>query len=64
MASSVPRALSPVNDQGDEDLRPRILRARVIASLYRQADMELDTSGTSAEESFSQLKTTLRANLQ
>jgi XRE family aerobic/anaerobic benzoate catabolism transcriptional regulator len=48
------------NDQAMEDLR-RILEAR--EPLYRQADMELDTSGTSAEESFSQLKTTLRANL-
>ena len=49
------------NDQAMEDLR-RILEAR--EPLYRQADMELDTSGTSAEESFSRLKTTLRANLQ
>ena len=49
------------NDQAMEDLR-RILEAR--EPLYRQADMELDTSGTSAEESFSKLKTTLRANLQ
>ena len=49
------------NDQAMEDLR-RILEAR--EPLYRQADMELDTSGTSAEESFLRLKTTLRANLQ
>lgn len=49
------------NDQAMDDLR-RILEAR--EPLYRQADMELDTSGTSAEESFSRLKTTLRANLQ
>jgi XRE family aerobic/anaerobic benzoate catabolism transcriptional regulator len=49
------------NDQAMEDLR-RILEAR--EPLYRQADMELDTSGASAEESFSRLKTTLRANLQ
>ena len=49
------------NDQAMEDLR-RILEAR--EPLYRQADMELDTSGTSAEESFSRLITTLRANLQ
>src|SRR6202040_1619155 len=49
------------NDQAMEDLR-RILEAR--EPLYRQADMELDTSGSSAEESFSRLKTTLRANLQ
>ena len=49
------------NDQAMEDLR-RILEAR--APLYRQADMELDTSGSSAEESFSRLKKTLQANLQ
>jgi XRE family aerobic/anaerobic benzoate catabolism transcriptional regulator len=48
------------NDQAMEDLR-RILEAR--EPLYRQADMELDTSGTSVEESFSRLKTALRANL-
>src|SRR5216683_6868854 len=44
-----------------EDLR-RILEAR--EPLYRQADMELDTSGNSVEESFSKLKTTLQANLE
>jgi len=44
-----------------EDLR-QILEAR--EPLYRQADMELDTSGSSAEESFSKLKTALQANLQ
>jgi XRE family aerobic/anaerobic benzoate catabolism transcriptional regulator len=49
------------NDQAMEDLR-RILEAR--EPLYRQADMELDTSGSSAEESFSKLKTALQANLQ
>jgi XRE family aerobic/anaerobic benzoate catabolism transcriptional regulator len=49
------------NDQAMEDLR-RILEAR--EPLYRQADMELDTSGSSAEESFSRLQTTLQANLQ
>jgi XRE family aerobic/anaerobic benzoate catabolism transcriptional regulator len=49
------------NNQAMEDLR-RILEAR--EPLYRQADMELDTSGSSVEESFSKLKTTLRANLQ
>jgi XRE family aerobic/anaerobic benzoate catabolism transcriptional regulator len=49
------------NDHAMEDLR-RILEAR--EPLYRQADMELDTSGSSAEESFSKLKTTLQANLQ
>jgi len=49
------------NDQSMEDLR-RILEAR--EPLYRQADMELDTSGSSVEESFSRLKTRLQANLQ
>jgi XRE family transcriptional regulator, aerobic/anaerobic benzoate catabolism transcriptional regulator len=49
------------NDQPMEDLR-RILVAR--EPLYRQADMELDTSGSSVEASFSKLKTTLQANLQ
>jgi XRE family aerobic/anaerobic benzoate catabolism transcriptional regulator len=49
------------NDHAMEDLR-RILEAR--EPLYRQADMELDSSGSSAEESFSKLKTTLQANLQ
>ena len=49
------------NDQAMEDLR-RILEAR--EPLYRQADMELDTSGSSVEASFSRLKTTLQANLE
>jgi XRE family aerobic/anaerobic benzoate catabolism transcriptional regulator len=49
------------NDRAMEDLR-RILEAR--APLYRQADMELDTSGSSVEESFSRLKKTLQTNLQ
>jgi XRE family aerobic/anaerobic benzoate catabolism transcriptional regulator len=49
------------NDQAMEDLR-RILEAR--EPLYRQADMELDTSGSSVEASFSRLRTTLLANLQ
>jgi XRE family transcriptional regulator, aerobic/anaerobic benzoate catabolism transcriptional regulator len=49
------------NDHAIEDLR-RILEAR--EPLYRQADMELDTSDSSAEESFSKLKTTLQANLE
>src|SRR6267378_3600951 len=49
------------NDQAMEDLR-RILEAR--EPLYRQADVELDTSGSSVEESFSRLKTVLQANLQ
>ncbi len=49
------------NDQAMEDLR-RILEAR--EPLYRQADMALDTSGSSVEASFSRLKTTLQANLR
>ena len=49
------------NDQAMEDLR-RILETR--EPLYRQADMELDTSGSSVAESFSRLKTTLQSNLQ
>ena len=49
------------NDQAMEDLR-QILEAR--EPLYRQADLELDTSGSSVEESFSRLKTVLQANLQ
>src|SRR5467141_5135593 len=49
------------NDHAMEDLR-RILEAR--EPLYRQAEMELDTSGSSAEESFLKLKTTLQANLE
>ncbi len=49
------------NDQAMEDLR-RILDAR--EPLYRQADMELDTSGSTVEASFSRLKTTLQSNLQ
>ena len=48
------------NNQSMEDLR-RILDAR--EPLYRQADMELDTSGSSVQESFSRLKTRLQANL-
>src|SRR5207302_3811990 len=48
------------NNQAMEDLR-RILEAR--QPLYRQADMELDTSCSSVEESFSRLKTSLQANL-
>ena len=49
------------NNQAMEDLR-RILEAR--EPLYHQADMELDTSGSSAEESFARLKTRLQTNLQ
>jgi len=49
------------NDQAMEDLR-RILEAR--EPLYRQADMELATSRSSVEASFSRLKTTLQANFE
>jgi XRE family transcriptional regulator, aerobic/anaerobic benzoate catabolism transcriptional regulator len=49
------------NDQSMEDLR-RILEAR--EPLYQQADMELDTSGSIVEESFSRLKAELEANLR
>ncbi|HEY6944483.1 MAG TPA: helix-turn-helix transcriptional regulator [Candidatus Acidoferrum sp.] len=49
------------NDQAMEDLR-LILGAR--EPLYRQADLVLDTSGASVEESFAKLKATLHANLQ
>ena len=48
------------NDQAMEDLR-RILEAR--EPLYRKADLCLDTSGTSAQDSFAKLKAALRANL-
>ena len=49
------------NDQAMEDLR-RILEAR--EPLYRKADLCLDTSGTSVNESFAKLKTLLQENLQ
>jgi len=49
------------SDHALEDLR-RILEAR--EPLYRQADMELDTSGCSVEESFSKLNAKLQADLQ
>src|SRR5215472_8261495 len=49
------------NDQAMEDLR-RILEAR--EPLYRKADLVVDTSETSVEESFAKLKTALQANLQ
>jgi len=49
------------NDQAMEDLR-RILEAR--EPLYRKADLCLDTSGTSVNESFARLKTLLQENLQ
>jgi XRE family aerobic/anaerobic benzoate catabolism transcriptional regulator len=48
------------NDRAMEDLR-RILEGR--EPLYRKADMSLDTSGDSAEESFGKLKLALQANV-
>jgi XRE family transcriptional regulator, aerobic/anaerobic benzoate catabolism transcriptional regulator len=47
------------NDRAMEDLR-RILSAR--EPLYRQADMTLDTSNTTVEESFTRLQSALAAN--
>jgi XRE family aerobic/anaerobic benzoate catabolism transcriptional regulator len=49
------------SDRAMEDLR-RILEAR--EPLYRKADMVLDTSGGSVDESFAKLKTALQANFQ
>src|SRR5215467_2784341 len=49
------------NDQAMDDLR-RILEAR--KALYGKADLVLDTSGASVEESFAKLKAALKANLQ
>ena len=49
------------NDQAMEDLR-RIMEAR--EPLYRKADMCLDTSGDSVEESFAKLKVALQANFE
>ena len=49
------------NNQAMEDLR-RILEAR--EPLYRKADLLLDTSGTSIEESFAKLKAALQEKLQ
>lgn len=49
------------NDQAMEDLR-RILEAR--EPLYRKADLLLDTSETSVEESFAKLKAALQESLQ
>jgi len=47
------------SDRAMEDLR-RILEAR--EPLYRKADMRLDTSGSSVDESFAKLKAALHAN--
>src|SRR6202158_5976278 len=49
------------NDRAMEDLR-RILEAR--EPLYRKADMFLDTSGDSAEQSFGKLRLTLQESIQ
>ena len=49
------------NDQAMEDLR-RIIEAR--EPLYRKADMCLDTTGDSVEESFAKLKAALQANFE
>lgn len=49
------------NNQAMEDLR-RILEAR--EPLYQKADLLLDTSGASLEESFAKLKAVLQQNLQ
>jgi XRE family aerobic/anaerobic benzoate catabolism transcriptional regulator len=49
------------SDQAMEDLR-RILEAR--EPLYRKADMWLDTSGSSVEESFAKLKAELQTHLE
>lgn len=48
------------NDQAMEDLR-RILEAR--EPFYRQADICLDTSGISVDESFAKLRAALQVNL-
>jgi XRE family transcriptional regulator, aerobic/anaerobic benzoate catabolism transcriptional regulator len=49
------------NDEAMEDLR-RILEAR--APLYRKADVQLDTSGASVDESFAKLKEALQVEVQ
>jgi XRE family transcriptional regulator, aerobic/anaerobic benzoate catabolism transcriptional regulator len=49
------------NNRAMEDLR-QILESR--EPLYRKADMVLDTSGASVEESFAKLKAGLQANFQ
>jgi XRE family aerobic/anaerobic benzoate catabolism transcriptional regulator len=49
------------NDRAMEDLR-RILEAR--EPLYRKADMSLDTSGDSPEQSFGKLRQALQENIQ
>lgn len=54
------RAMAGSN-QAMEDLR-RILEAR--EPLYRKADLALDTSGSSVDQSFSQLKTAVKNHFQ
>jgi XRE family aerobic/anaerobic benzoate catabolism transcriptional regulator len=49
------------SDRAMEDLR-RILESR--EPLYRKADMHLDTSGNSVEESFARLNAALESSLQ
>jgi XRE family transcriptional regulator, aerobic/anaerobic benzoate catabolism transcriptional regulator len=49
------------SDRAMEDLR-RILEAR--EPLYRKADMFLDTSGDSAEQSFGKLRLALQESIQ
>jgi XRE family aerobic/anaerobic benzoate catabolism transcriptional regulator len=49
------------NDRAMEDLR-RIIEAR--ESLYQKADMCVDTSGDSVEESFAKLKAGIQANFE
>jgi len=49
------------SDQAMEDLR-RILAAR--EPLYRKADLSLDTSGSSVDESFAKLRAALQANFE
>jgi len=49
------------NDEAMEDLR-RILEAR--EALYRKADLALDTSGESVEQSFARLKQALQVEMQ
>lgn len=49
------------HDEAMEDMR-RILEAR--DALYRRADLHIDTSGESAEESFARLQKELRASLR
>jgi XRE family aerobic/anaerobic benzoate catabolism transcriptional regulator len=49
------------SDQAMEDLR-RILESR--EPLYRKADILLDTSASSVDESFAKMKAALQANFE